>query len=77
MAISQEELDGMRTAYQKAVEDWIVAIREEEALASVNHNEAEIDKWEGACFHEEELRNRAKRAKNAYEAALRREFFSF
>ena len=56
---------------------WRAAIREEEALASVNHSVAEVDQWEGAHFHEEELRSKAKTAKSEYEAALRLKFFGF
>jgi hypothetical protein len=37
----------MQTAYKAAVEEWITAIKQEEALASVNHSVAEVDKWEG------------------------------
>jgi len=40
------ELDRLQAAYKAAVEEWIVAIRKEEALASVNHTIAEVDKWE-------------------------------
>jgi hypothetical protein len=71
------ELDRLQASYKAAVDEWIAAIREEEALASVNHSVAEIDKWEGAHFREEELRNKAKVAKKQYEAALRLKFFSF
>ena len=39
------DLDTMQAAYRKAVEAWIAAIRDEEALASVAHNVAEIDRW--------------------------------
>jgi hypothetical protein len=38
---------------------------------------AEIDKWENAGMREEEFREKAKAAKNAYEDALREEFFNF
>ena len=65
----------LQSAYNVAVEEWIAAIREEEALASVNHSVAQIDQWEQAHFHEEELRNKAKAAKKKCEAALRFEFF--
>ncbi len=41
------ELDKCRR-HKAAVEERIVAIKEEEALASVNHTVAEVDKWEGA-----------------------------
>jgi hypothetical protein len=71
------ELDRMQTAYKAAVDEWRAAIREEEALALVNHSVADVDKWEGAHFREEELRNKAKVAKKEYEAALRLKFFSF
>ena len=37
---------------------WISAIRQEEALASVNHSLAEIDQWEAAHFKEDELRKK-------------------
>lgn len=72
-----EELDAMQAAYKAAVEEWIAAIREEEALASADHSVAEIDKWEAAHFREEEARNKAKAAKKGYEDALREEFFHF
>ena len=71
------ELDALRETYTAAVEEWIAAIRQEEALASVNHSVAELDKWEQAHFAEDELRNRVKAAKSRYEDALRQEFFGF
>ena len=48
----QQELDQLRAAYKAAVDEWVQAIREEETLASGNHDVAELDKWEAACFHE-------------------------
>jgi hypothetical protein len=54
---------------KNAVETWITAIRNEEALASVNHTVAEIDKWEGAHFAEDEMRTKVKDAKAKYEDA--------
>jgi vacuolar-type H+-ATPase subunit C/Vma6 len=70
-------LDQMQTAYIAAVEQWIDAIKQEEALASVNHTVAELDKWENAHFKEDEIRNRVKAAKRQYENALREKFFGF
>ncbi len=67
----------MQTAYKAAVEEWITAIREEEALASVDHSVADVDRWEQAGFKEEELRSRTKAAKKEYEAALRLKFYGF
>jgi hypothetical protein len=76
-AVETSELDHLQGAYKAAVEAWIAAIEEEEALASVNHNVAEIDQWEAAHFKEDEMRNAVKAAKRRYEDALRQKFFNF
>ena len=77
MADENQELDQLQGAYKSAVEAWITAIREEEALASGDHSVAEVDKWENAHFREEEARDKAKEAKSAYEDALREKLFGF
>ena len=71
------DLDQMEAAYKTAVEQWIAAIKEEEALASVTHTVAEVDKWENANFKEDELRTKVKAAKKRYEDALREKYFGF
>jgi hypothetical protein len=71
------ELDELQASYKAAVEAWISAIKNEEALASVNHSIAEVDKWEQAHFEEDEMRNTVKEAKAKYEDALRTKFFGF
>jgi len=71
------ELDQMQSAYKAAVEEWIAAIKREEALASVNHSIAEVDKWEDAHFKEDEVRNKVKAAKKRYEDAIREKFYGF
>ncbi len=50
MPVEVSKLDQMQAAYKEAVDQWISAIREEEALASVDHSEAEVDAWEAADF---------------------------
>jgi hypothetical protein len=70
-------LDEMQNAYKAAVEKWIAAIKDEEALASVNHSIAEVDRWEAAHFKEDEIRSEVKAAKKQYEDALREKFFGF
>jgi hypothetical protein len=77
MAVEISDLDQLQTAYKTAVDQWITAIREEEALASGDHSEAEIDSWEAAGFREEDARDKAKEAKKEYEGALREKFFNF
>jgi hypothetical protein len=73
----QQELDELQAVYKQAVDDWVKAIREEEALASGNHNVAELDQWEGAHFREHKLHREVIYRKRLYEDALRREFFGF
>jgi hypothetical protein len=77
MAIEISTLDQMQAAYKTAVDNWISTIREEEALASGNHSETQIDAWEAADFREEDAREKAKQAKKSYENALREKFFDF
>jgi hypothetical protein len=77
MAQDHSELDQLQNAYKAAMEDWIVAIRHEEALASVPHEIAEVDKWEQAHFDEDDQRNKVKAAKKLYEDALREKFYGF
>jgi len=77
MPESNIELDQMQAAYKAAAEQWVDAIKQEEAPAAVNHTVAEIDKWETAHFKEYEIRSRVKAAKQKYENALRENFFGF
>ena len=77
MSIAISKLDEMQSTYKDAVDEWIAAIHQEEALASVNHSVAQVDQWESAGYREEDARNKAKAAKKIYEGALRQEFFSF
>ncbi len=67
----------MQRAYKSAVEDWVKALRAEEALALVDPTIAQVDIWEAAHFKEEESRSRAKQAKKDYEDALRLKLFAF
>lgn len=78
MAVEISELNELQANYKAAVDDWVAAIREEEALASVaDHSVAEIDEWENAADREDAARDKAKSAKQTYEDALREKFFHF
>jgi hypothetical protein len=71
------KLDRLRDAYKAAVEEWITAIRREENLATPDHTVPAVDVWEHAGFDEEEARDKAKDARQAYEDALRKVDFGF
>ena len=73
----QRELDELQAAYKATVDNWVAAIRAEEALASGNHDVAELDQWEAAHFREHKLHREVIYRKRLYEDALRREFFGF
>jgi hypothetical protein len=76
--VQQGELDQLQGAYRAAVEEWIAAIREEEALASgADHSVADLDKWELAHMREDKKSREVVYRKRIYEDALRREFFGF
>ncbi len=77
MAVDQQELDGLQAAYRAAVDEWVAAIREEEALASGDHSVAELDQWEAADFREDKKRRAVIDKKRLYEDALRRDLFGF
>ena len=78
MSSEHPELDDLQAAYKSAVDNWISAIRREEALAAAaDHSVAQLDQWEKAHFDEEDARTIAKTAKANYEAGLRAEFFGF
>lgn len=72
------ELEQIQAAYKAAVEAWIVAIKEEEALVSTAPKSIEdIDKWEDAHFREDDARNKVIELKQQYEDGLREKFFNF
>ncbi len=77
MPVEIPELDEMQKEYKAAVEKWVAAIREEEALASTEHSVADIDRWEEAEETQEKLGKAVVDAKCRYEDALREKFFNF
>jgi len=77
MDVEQSELDRLQADYKKAVDDWVAAIREEEALASVDHSVAKLDEWEAAHFREHKLHKEVIFRKRLYEDALREELYGF
>ena len=46
------DLDSLRLAYKKAVDEWVDTIRAEEALATPDHSMVAMEKWDDAHFKE-------------------------
>lgn len=65
------EFDTLRNVYKKAVDNWVAAIRAEEALATPDHSMTAMEKWDDAHFTEQDTQNAAVTARDAYKDALR------
>jgi hypothetical protein len=69
--MTRAELSALRLAYKKAVDDWVLAIRAEEALATTDHSMTAMELWDQAQFKEEDARAKAIEARDAYKDSLR------
>ena len=69
--MSDQDLDQLRLAYKKAVDDWVASIRAEEALATPNHSMTAMENWDAAHFEEQDAHTKATEARDAYRGALR------
>jgi hypothetical protein len=69
--MSKEDLDQLRIAYKKAIDDWVDAIRAEEALATPDHSMTAMEHWDDAHFKEHDAHEKATAARDAYKGALR------
>jgi len=61
----------LRQSYKDAVDIWVAAIREQEALATPDHSMVAMEHWDAASFKEQAAQKNAKAAKKAYKEALR------
>ena len=70
--MSKADLDQLRIAYKKATDEWVDAIRAEEALATPDHSMIAMEKWDAAHFIEHDAHTKATEAREAYKDGLRR-----
>jgi hypothetical protein len=70
-AMSKLDLSELRLAYKKAVDEWVQAIRAEEALATPDNSMTAMEKWDAAHFSEQDAQTRAREAREAYQDGLR------
>lgn len=75
--VGTPELDGLRSAYTRAVDQWVIAIRQEESLATADHSDAAWELWEHAGFKAKECEERTTAAKEAYKDGLRKLDYGF
>ncbi len=69
--MNNAEYDRLRQTYKDAVDAWVQAIREEEALATPDHSMTAMEHWDAAGFKEQDAQKKAIAAKEAYKDALR------
>ncbi len=70
-------LDRLQQAYKAAVDEWVAAIREEEALATSDYSLPAWEQWDKAGFKEQDAQDKAKEAKEAYKEGLRQRDYGF
>jgi hypothetical protein len=69
--MSDTNLDELRLSYKAAVDEWVDAIRAEEALATSDHSMIAMEQWDAAHFKEHDAHTRVTEARDAYKDALR------
>jgi hypothetical protein len=69
--MSDADLDQLRLAYKKAVDEWVDAIRAEEALATPDHSMRAMERWDDAHLREHDAHSKATEAREAYKDGLR------
>jgi hypothetical protein len=69
--MDNSNLDELQQAYKQAVGRWVAAIRAEEALATSDHSEVAMERWDAAGFAEQDAQSNAKHARDAYKEGLR------
>jgi hypothetical protein len=71
------DFDQLLSAYKKAVDNWVAAIRAEEALATPDHSMVQMELWDDAGFKLQDAEAAAKKARDAYKNALRKKNYGF
>ena len=69
--MSKADLDQLRLAYKKAVDEWVDTIRAEEALATPDHSMVAMEHWDAAHFTEHDAHKKATEEREAYKDGLR------
>jgi hypothetical protein len=69
--MSKADLDQLRLVYKKAVDEWVEAIRAEEALATPDHSMIAMEGWDAAHFKEHDAHAKVTEAREAYKDGLR------
>jgi hypothetical protein len=69
--MAKPNLDQLQQTYKQTVDQWVNAIRAEEALATPDHSETAMERWDRADFAVQDAWKKAKEARDAYKEGLR------
>jgi hypothetical protein len=75
--MQDKDFDELLSDYRRAVDDWVTALRAEEALANDDHSMVEMEKWDAAGFAAHDAEAVAKKARDRYKNALRKKNYGF
>ncbi len=71
------DFDKLLSEYRQAVDNWVAALKAEEALANDDHSMVEMEKWDAAGFTAHDAEAAAKKARDQYKNALRKKNYGF
>ena len=75
--MQDKNFDQLLNDYRQAIDNWVGAIRAEEALANDDHSMVEMEKWDAAGFAEHDAEAAAKKARDQYKNALLKKNYGF
>ncbi|HSY11374.1 MAG TPA: hypothetical protein VK976_04215 [Verrucomicrobiae bacterium] len=75
--MTKESLDQLQATYKQAVDQWVAAIRAEESLATPDHSETAMERWDKADFSVQDAEKQARKARDAYKEGLRQLNYGF
>jgi hypothetical protein len=75
--MADTNFDQLLGDYRRAIDNWVNALRAEEALANDDHSMVEMEKWDAAGFTTHDAEAVAKKARDQYKNALRKKNYGF
>jgi hypothetical protein len=60
------DFDKLLSDYRRSIDNWVTAIKAEEALANDDHSMVEMEKWDAAAFTAHDAEAVAKKARDRY-----------
>ncbi len=75
--MSDLDFDALLKSYKNRVNEWVDAIRTEEALATDDHTMVAMEKWDAAGFTVHDAELAAKKARDHYKNEIRKKNYGF